>query len=274
MKTIRGFLIDLDGVMYVGNHAVRGAQEAVSFLEENEYPFRFVSNTTRKSRRTISAKLAEMGLRIPEKYIFTPPLAAVRHMEKTRPKAGGYRCFLLTTGDADLDFDPLCFTGTGDTVDFVVIGDAGDRVTYDSMNAAFRHLISGAELIALEKDRYWMAEGGLSLSAGPFVAALEFATGKTATVVGKPSKEFFEMALADMGVPAGEAAMIGDDVFTDIAGALGAGMQGILVRTGKFREETLRDAKVKPTRVIDSIRDLPALLGNASGAVDAGRSVL
>ncbi len=260
MKDVKGFLIDLDGVMYVGNKPVSGAGEAIAFLENSDYPFRFVSNTTRKSRKTISAKLAEMGLDIPERQIFTPPLAAVGHMKKACLKGGGCRCFLLTTGDAHLDFDSACFSGTGEKIDFVVVGDAGDRITYESMNAAFRYLIAGAELIALEKDRYWMAADGLSLSAGPFVAALEFATGKVATVVGKPSEDFFRLALEDMGLKAREAAMIGDDIHTDIGGSMKLGMKGILVRTGKYKSEVLANSLVKPSYIIDSIADTQHLL--------------
>jgi ribonucleotide monophosphatase NagD (HAD superfamily) len=105
-----------------------------------------------------------------------------------------------------------------------------------------------------------MASDGLSLSAGPFVSALEFATGKTAVVMGKPSPSFFDLALRDMGLTPGEAVMIGDDVLTDIGGAHVIGMDGILVRTGKFREEALRAAPVRPGRIIGSVADLPGIL--------------
>ena len=192
-----------------------------------------------------------MGLEIPEKYIFTPSLAAVTFIKKT----GRQNCFLLVTSDAEQDFSQLCTVNPDAGIDFVIVGDAGERITYDSMTRAFRYLMDGAELIALEKDRYWMAGDGLSLSAGPFVAALEYATGKTATVVGKPSGNFFNLALGDMGLQPDKAVMIGDDVNTDIAGSQNAGMQGILVRTGKFREEVLRNAPARPSYVIDSIAD-------------------
>jgi HAD superfamily hydrolase (TIGR01458 family) len=142
----------------------------------------------------------------------------------------------------------------------VIVGDAGDKITYNSMNTAFRHLMNGADMIALEKDRYWMAPGGLSLSAGPFVQALEFATGKTATVVGKPSKTFFELALCDMNLRADQVAMIGDDILADIGGAQTLGMQGILVRTGKYRKDAVDNAVIKPGFIIDSLAQLPEIL--------------
>jgi HAD superfamily hydrolase (TIGR01458 family) len=261
MKNIRGFLIDLDGVMYVGDSPVEGAVETLDFLENHGYKYRFVSNTTRKSRKTIVERLSKMGLDIPEKYIFTPPLAAITFMKN----AGKSRCRLLVTGDVGRDFQQVSEYGPGDLVDFVVIGDAGDKITYDSMNTAFRALMDGAELIALEKDRYWMAPDGLALSAGPFVSALEFASGKTAVVVGKPSKDFFRLALNDMEINPEQAAMIGDDITTDIGGAQIAGMKGILVRTGKSREDRMKKSDVKPDYIVDSIAGLKDLLQSDSG---------
>jgi HAD superfamily hydrolase (TIGR01458 family) len=256
VKGIRGFLIDLDGVLYVGDRAIQGARETIEFLSERKYLFRFVSNTTRKCRKTIADRLASMGFDIPVEYIFTPPLAAVAFIKNSRKN----NCFLLTTGDVHLDFENACICDTTASVDYVILGDAGDNVTYGSLNTAFRHLMNGADLIALENDRYWMAPDGLSLSAGPFVQALEFATGKKATIVGKPSKTFFELALSDMGLLANEAAMIGDDILTDIGGACSMGMQGILVRTGKYRKDTEDNARVKPDCVIDSIGRLRDIL--------------
>ena len=256
MKDVRGFLIDLDGVLYVGDRAIEGARESIDLLRDRNYSFRFVSNTTRKCRNTIAEQLSSMGLNIPVEYIFTPPLAAVALLKN----AGKHHCYLLTTGDVHRDFEQECSCDTGTTVDFVIIGDAGDTLTYDSLNTAFRHLMNGADLIALEKDRYWMAPGGLCLSAGPFVQALEFATGITATIVGKPSKTFFELALRDMGLRADQVAMIGDDIFTDIGGAGSMGMQAILVRTGKYRKDAVDNAVLKPGCIIDSIAQLRDIL--------------
>jgi HAD superfamily hydrolase (TIGR01458 family) len=254
---VKGFLVDLDGVLYTGEQAIDGAHRAIELIREKKYQFRFVSNTTRKCRKTVSERLSRLGFDIPESSIFTPPLAAIARMNA----AGKHRCMLLTTGDVHKDFEQWCDRNPEpSTVDYVVIGDAGEKMTYDRLNAAFRAVINGAEIIALEKDRYWMAPDGLMLSAGPFVAALEFAAGTTATVMGKPSKAFFEMALRDMNLRPDQAAMIGDDIITDIAGARKTGMKAVLVRTGKFNEETLRNAVIKPTHVIDSIARLRDIL--------------
>jgi HAD superfamily hydrolase (TIGR01458 family) len=247
----RGVLIDLDGVLYVGNKPVPGAREAVDYLFANDIPFRCISNTTRKCRATIRSRLSAMGFAIPEEHIFTPPRAAVAYMKQ----ANKTRFHLLTTGDVDRDFADA---GTRDAqhADYVIVGDAGDAATYGSLNTAFRLLMDGAGLIALEKDRYWMAQDGLALSAGPFVSALEFATGKNAVVVGKPSKTFFDLAREDMNLAPGEVIIIGDHLLTDVRGAQEAGMTGILVRTGKFRKDNVKEAGVRPHAIMDSVADL------------------
>ena len=253
---LKGFLIDLDGVLFTGDRAIDGAQDAIALLRAHNLPFRFVSNATLRSRRTIAARLTAMGFDIPEHMIFTPPLAAVVYMKN----AGKYRYHLLTARDVHADFPLVPDARISSEVDYVIVGDAGDAFTYENLNTAFRHLETGAELLALEKDRYWMAASGLSLSAGPFVAALEYASGKTATVLGKPAPAFFSLALQEMHIAPADAAMIGDDIATDIGGAQRIGMQGILVRTGKFRDDILRSSPVIPTRIIDSIADLPEVI--------------
>lgn len=258
MKDIRGFLIDIDGVLYVGNQAVDGAQDAIKFMRDTGYSFRCISNTTRKCRHSVASRLSSMGFEIPEHHIFTPALAAIAYMKNTGKT--GY--FLLTTGDIYRDFEEVGDIDPAIKPDWVIIGDAGDKITYDNMNTAFRHLMGGADLLALENDRYWMAADGLSLSAGPIVKALEYATGKTATVIGKPAQTFFNLALEDMHLHPEQVAMIGDDITTDIGGAYHAGMKAILVRTGKFRYDTLETAVIKPTCIIDSISSIHDVLQN------------
>jgi phospholysine phosphohistidine inorganic pyrophosphate phosphatase len=146
-------------------------------------------------------------------------------------------------------------------VQAVVVGDLGEDFNYAALNRAFGHVMDGAELIALQKNRYWLKPEGLALDVGPFVAALEYATRRDALVVGKPSRDFFATILSGIPAEPGEAAMVGDDVESDIGGAQDAGLAGILVRTGKYRDDALRDSGVEPAAVVDSIADVPGLLG-------------
>lgn len=258
--SVDAVLIDLDGVLYIGDAPVPGAVEALEWLRDEGIPFRCVTNTTRRSRRSVAARLQDLGFAIPEAWCFTPAMAAVRRLGEE----GAAACHLIATGDVHRDFEEGGIELVDGEAPFVVVGDAGDRWTYGSMNRAFRLLVGGARLLALERDRYWRDADGLALSAGPFVAALEYAAGVTAEVVGKPSPAFFRLALADLGVPAERAVMIGDDIATDIGGAVAAGLAAFLVRTGKFRPDALAAAPFAPDRVLDSIADLPALLERAA----------
>jgi HAD superfamily hydrolase (TIGR01458 family) len=144
--------------------------------------------------------------------------------------------------------------------DAVIMGDLGEAFGFAILNRAFRMVMDGGELIALQKNRFWLTGEGLSLDAGPFVAAIEYATGKEAIVVGKPSASFFDLVLGDLGVEADDAAMVGDDVESDIGGALGAGLRAILVRTGKYREDFVAGSELEPPATVDTIADVPALL--------------
>jgi HAD superfamily hydrolase (TIGR01458 family) len=135
----------------------------------------------------------------------------------------------------------------------VVLGDAGSAITYEGLNQAFRLLMDGKPLISMGRNRYFREDSGLSLDAGPFAAALEYAAGIKAEIVGKPDPEFFHLALADMDCPPGEAVMIGDDVHDDVCGAVAAGLQGILVRTGKYRRGDEQQLSQPNATVADNI---------------------
>lgn len=253
---VKGFLIDLDGVLYVGKKPISGVRGLLEHLDQLGYEYRFVSNSTRRRRRAVAERLQSLGYSIPERFIFTPPLAAVEFMRRSNKES----CFLVTTGNVHQDFTDAGIKVAEKDVDYVVIGDAGPDFTFERLNKALRLILEGSQILALEMDRYWMEPEGLVLSTGPFVTALEYATGKKAMLMGKPSREFFQMGLQDLGLPAEEVAMIGDDINTDVGGAQDMGMKGILVKTGKYREDVARASAVRPDLVLDSLADLGKLL--------------
>jgi HAD superfamily hydrolase (TIGR01458 family) len=255
LERVEGLLLDLSGVVYVEDEAVPGATEALRRLRDAGVPVRLVTNTTMRPRRSILERLERLGIETDPSELITPATLARRHCGEA-----GYESVELVVLD-ELREDLEGLERSGDRVDAVVAGDLGEGWTFDILNGAFRHLMDGAELIALQKNRYWETADGLSLDAGPFVAALEYASGSEATVVGKPSPAFFELALGELGVGADRAAMVGDDVEADVGGAIEAGLAGVLVRTGKYREELVRESGVRPTVTVDSITDVPALLG-------------
>jgi len=246
--SIEGLMLDLDGTLYVGEEPVAGAREALQALEASGLALRYVTNTTRMPRRAVVERMRKLGFEVEEDEVFTPAWAASRLI-------AGRSCLALV--DESLHEDLGEARLSDDSPEVVLVGDLGEGFTYARLDAAFRCLMEGAELVALQKNRYWNSGGILSLDAGPFVAALEYASGKRALVVGKPEESFFRIALEDVGFEAHEVAMVGDDAETDVVGAKRAGLSGIQVRTGKWRPGG--DVGVADL-VLDSVAALPRAL--------------
>ena len=247
-------LLDLDGTLYVGDTPLPGAVDTVHALAMRGVPRRYLTNTTRRSRRALIAHLTALGFPVAEEELFTASLAAARWLGER----GLRRLALYVPEAAHEDFG--AFESVDSAPDAVVVGDLGAEWDFDTLNRAFRQLMDGAALVALQKNRYWLTPDGLSLDAGPFVAALEYASNREAVVVGKPSAAFFRLAAASLGVSPERIIVVGDDVEADVTGAQAAGLAGVLVRTGKFRERDLRRSNVRPDHVLDSVADLPDLI--------------
>jgi HAD superfamily hydrolase (TIGR01458 family) len=256
LEGVEGLLLDLSGVIYVQDEAVPGASEALERFRSGGIPVRLVTNTTMRPRRSILERLERLGIDADPTELITPASLARRRCEEA-----GYESVSLVVLD-ELREDLEGLEERGDSVDAVIVGDLGESWDYEVLNGAFGQLMDGAELIALQKNRYWETSDGLSLDAGPFVAALEYAAGREAEVMGKPSPAFFELALGELGVSAERAAMVGDDVEADVGGAMDAGLGGILVRTGKYRRDLVEQSGIEPTSTVDSIADVPGLLAD------------
>ncbi len=204
-------------------------------------------------------RLRKYGFAVSADEVFTATIAGA-----DVARDAGYGCvapFLPEPALADLDGLDLCGGTSGErpagNPQAVLVGDLGERWSYALMQEAFEYLLSGAALIALSRDRYWLHGGRLVLDAGPFVAGLEFASGKGAVVAGKPSAAFYTAALRSLKLePSASAAMVGDDIWSDVEGAQRAGLQGWLVRTGKYREAMLFGSGIRPDRILDSIAAL------------------
>lgn len=245
---IRAVLLDIDGVLYAGDRPIDGSIEAVEAIRASGLGLRFLTNATRRPRDAIVRQLSTMGFRIAAPEIMTGALAARRLVE-----ARHLRPRLLVHPNLLPDFAGLAT----DPPNAVVVGDAADGFSYAALNDAFRVLADrpGAPLIAIARNRYFRAADGLSLDAGPFVAALEYAARTTAEVTGKPARAMFEAALAELGVPASQALMIGDDIEADIGGAQRAGLRAVLVRTGKYRPCDEASTAIRPDGVADDLRE-------------------
>jgi len=259
MASFRGVLLDIDGVLHVSMHPIAGAAETLRWLEHRGYQTCFVTNTTTSSRATLVQRLQAIGLLLAEERVVTAPVATANYIRQHYP---GKRCWLLTKGDTARDFAGIELVESH--ADIVVIGGAEELLSYEAMNHAFRMLMDGAVLLATHTNLYWRTNEGLQLDSGPFVYALELATGQHATVLGKPNRAFFEQALLTIGVQPQEAVMVGDDIENDIGGAQRAGLHGVLVCTGKYRADSPLLQQIHPDAILPSIVDLPGWLEGAT----------
>jgi len=252
-------LLDVDGVFHISGRPIDGAGEAIRRLRDDGHRLRFITNSTTRSRGDLAEDLRALGVELEDEELETTPRAAARTL-------AGKRVLALTMAAIRTELEDVELVG--EEADAVLIGGADEtdetnRVfSYMNLARAFAELEAGAELYCLHKNAWWQTSRGPLLDSGAFVAGLEYAAEVEATVLGKPSPAFFGAALDALDADAELTWMVGDDLEADIAGAKGCGLNAILVRTGKFREETLDEALVKPDAVVDSIVDVPDYLAS------------
>ena len=246
-------MIDLDGTLYFKDEPCPGAIETVNYLRQEGYQLRFLTNTTAKTPKMLHAQMQALGFDIHEDEIFNATYACLQYL-RSQPKN---RCHFMVDDAVKAFFKEIPVDD--EAPDFVVVGDYGEGFDFHALNHAFRLLMKGAELIALQKNLYWFSAEGMFLDCGAFVTLLEAAASKTAKVTGKPSETFFTIALESLQCPPSEAIVVGDDITSDIIGAENTKMRSILVKTGKFKPDQLENSVAKPTWVLDSVSELSQL---------------
>lgn len=252
-----GVVLDLDGTLYDEQGVVAGAREAVGALRDAGIRVCFATNTTRRPHRAVVEHLTSLGIAVADHEVVTAPRAAVAWLQMQQISTVA----LHVAPSTEAEFEAIPRDEHQPSA--VVVGDLGENWTVDRLNRVFRHVMRGARLVALQKNRYWQTESGLTLDAGPFVAAIEYASGVEAEVVGKPSRAFFLAACRVLGRAPQDVVMVGDDIETDVGGAIAAGLRGALVRTGKFREEDL-ERGITPDTVLASVAEVPAWVATLS----------
>ena len=251
---IKGLLFDLDGVLYVGSAPVAGAIEAVSKLRDSGLACRFITNTSTLSLQSLHKKINALGFDIAQVEIISAPQAALNFLKTQNDPI----CRFLLADDVKKDF--AAFKQSDTEAEYIVVGDIGNAWTYQMLNEVFACLMRGAKLIAIHKNRFWQTEHGLQMDIGAFIHGLEYASNRQAMMIGKPSADFFNIALADMQLSASQVLMIGDDIDSDIGGAQQVGIKSVLVCTGKYRQAYADASYIKPDFLLDSIADLPNIL--------------
>lgn len=253
---IEALLLDIDGVLTVSWEPLPGAVEALRRLREDGVPFRLITNTTTKTRADLGATLRGAGFEVDDGEIVTAVVATGAYLRDAHPDG---RVFVLSDGDAAADLEAVDLVDVAEA-DVIVIGGASDDFAYATMNRIFRRLMDGAQLVGMHRNLYWKTSEGWVLDGGAYIAGLEEATGRRATICGKPEEAYFAAVLRDLGVAPNDAAMVGDDIVSDVLGAKAAGLGGMLVRTGKYRPGDELRHEVEPDHVLESIVDVPALV--------------
>lgn len=256
----RGFLIDMDGVIYRGSNVLPGANKFIESLKATETPFLFLTNNSQRTRRDVAIRLCRMGIPAEEAHIFTSAMATARFLAKQKPNGtafvigeGGLLQALHFNGYAIVDHDP----------DYVVVGE-GRVFTMELLEHATRMILKGARLIATNMDPNCPTPEGTRPGCGAIVALLEKATGVTAFSVGKPSPVMMREARKELGLRTEETIIIGDTMETDILGGAQLGFQTILVLTGSTREQDLARYAYRPDRVVPSIADMSLVLAKTA----------
>jgi len=248
----RGFLIDMDGVIYKGSQMLPGADRFIAGLRERGIPFLFLTNNSQRTRRDVATKLRRLGIEAFEEDIFTCAMATARFLAKQKPHGtayvigeGGLLQALYQNGYSVVDHDP----------DYVVVGE-GRTLTLEQMETAVRMILDGAKLIATNLDPNCPTQHGTRPGCGAFVAMLEAATGTKAFSVGKPSPVMMRQARKELNLSTDDVIMVGDTMETDVLGGVQMGYRTVLVLTGSTRLDDLTGYAYRPDLVVDSIADL------------------
>ncbi len=247
---IAAILLDISGVLYDGREVITGALASFRKLRDSGLPLRLVTNTATQNRRQILEKLQHMGFALTLEELITAPSAARSWLQEHQ-----LRPFCLLHPNLHSEFAEFDQSAPN----AVLLGDARDALDYAHLNQAFRLCMEGAPLIGIGMNRYFSENEKLCLDAGMFIRGIAWAANIEPLIMGKPSQAFYHQVVADLGVPAENCLMIGDDVETDVCGAIDVGLQAALVKTGKYRKG---DQAKLPSQalLLDSIVDLPQLL--------------
>jgi NagD protein len=248
----KGYLIDMDGVIYRGSQMIPGAVEFIEQLMETSTPFLFLTNNSARSPKDFVTKLGHAGLNVPWKNIYTAGMCTADFLIRQQPNCSAY---VIGEGGLNVALEAAGIAFDSTHPDFVVVGE-GRLLNNESLELAMRFLAKGSRLVATNPDTWCPTESGPRPGTGAYVALLEAASGKKAYYLGKPNPFMFLMARQRLGLHTQETIMIGDTMETDIRGAVEIGIQAYLVLTGSTQREEIVRYPYQPTRVLNSIADL------------------
>ncbi len=268
---IGGVLFDIDGVLVTSWQPIDGAARTLQVLADNQIARSYLTNTTTRTRTQIADLLTEAGMAVRPDEVIT---AAALTAGYVRDRYPGARCFLVNSGQIAEDMAGVDivysqeFNGptTPETPDVVLLGGAGPEYNHLTLSWVYDWMAQGVPVVAMHRSTAWTTSDGLRVDTGMYLIGMEETSGRKATAVGKPAPGGFLSAANLLGVNADEMYIVGDDLNNDVLAGQVVGMTGVLVRTGKFRQATLDrwaadEFAMQPNHVIDSVADLPELLG-------------
>jgi len=248
----KGFLIDQDGVIYVEDKMIPGADKFIQTLQKENIPFTFMTNNSQRSPLDAVRKLAKMGIHVEEKNVYTSAMATAHFMSQQYPNGTAY---VLGEGGLISSLHQNGFRLVQNDPDFVVVGE-GINFTLEMVKKAIDFILEGSKFIATNLDPSPRKQGWNNLGIAAVVSMIESATGKKAFSVGKPSPVMMRLARKHINLSTDEVTVIGDTLATDIQGGVQVGYNTILTLSGMSKREQLNDFPFKPDMVIDSIADL------------------
>jgi HAD superfamily hydrolase (TIGR01450 family) len=268
---IGGVLFDIDGVLVTSWEPIAGAAETLQALNEHQIACSYLTNTTTKTRVQIAELLTNAGMAVRSDEVITAAVLTADYVRSRYPDA---RCFLVNSGQIAEDMPGIDivysteFSGpeAPEAPDVVLLGGAGPEYSHLTLSWVYDWMSQGIPVVAMHRSTAWTTSAGLRIDTGMYLIGMEQTSGRKATAVGKPAPEGFLAAASRLGVDPDEMYMIGDDLNNDVLPAQVVGMTGVLVRTGKFRQDTLDrwaadEFAMQPNHVIDSVAGLPRLLG-------------
>lgn len=258
-KSLKLIMIDLDGTLYIGNQEIPGAKQVLQQLRNAGLQLRFLTNTTTKTHAQLVAQMRSMGFDLADDELISAAQGALLELKDLQKKMQRRLKIWPLVADA-VKSDFRDFIQDEENPDYIVLGDIGDRWDLALINRLFTVMHSGAELIALHKNRFWQTQEGLKADIGFFVAGLEYVCNKPVIAMGKPNRDFFQRVLYSVGVNAQESLMVGDDIDSDVGGAQAMGIHGCLVKTGKYRQTYCDESSVKPDFILNSFADITKIL--------------
>jgi HAD superfamily hydrolase (TIGR01450 family) len=267
---IGGVLFDIDGVLVTSWQPIEGAVDTLRHLAECQIACSYLTNTTTRTRAEIADALTAAGMRVRPDEVITAAVLTADYIHSHYP---GARCLLVNSGDIGEDMPGLdvidsrvCERPTRpEQPDVSVLGGAGPEYSHLTLSRVYEWMTRGVPVIAMHRSTAWNTADGLRIDTGMYLTGMEEASGRKAVAVGKPAPAGFEVAAARLGVDPEDMIMVGDDLNNDVLAAQVVGMTGVLVRTGKFRQDTLNrwaadEFAMQPNHVVDSVADLPTLL--------------